>query len=185
MNWLQDRFDDLQDRVSQVRFGSTPDEGDEQENQTLLQQLNESTTLNKTQRLLGFAVCFGMGMLLSLIAPSFILRPVKLATILTLGNLLSLGSMMFLMGPMKQCQSMMDEKRRIATLVYIGSLIMTIVTAFVVKSMLLCLVCIAIQYTALFWYSLSYIPYGQSMLLRVLPFKLPTTFSAPGADDGV
>ncbi|KAI8107249.1 hypothetical protein M9434_001892 [Picochlorum sp. BPE23] len=176
MNWLQDTFDKVQDSI-QDRFGGGIDE-EEEENQSLLQQLNEASTLNRTQRLLGFAVCFGMGMLLSFFAPGFILRPVKLATTLTLGNILSIGSMMFLMGPAKQCQSMMDSKRRTATLVYFCTLVLTILSAFLVKSRLLCLICIAVQYSALLWYSLSYIPYGQSMLLNMLRMRMPASSSS-------
>lgn len=162
MEWFRDRLDALQDRFG---YGNQLEEPEEQ---TLLEQFNEATTLNRTQRLLGFAVCFGMGMLLSMLAPAFILRPVKLATTLTLGNLLSLGSMMFLVGPMKQIQAMFDNKRRAATGIYLASLLVTLLVAFWLKSRLLCLLFILIQYCALVWYSLSYIPYGQAMVLRVL-----------------
>jgi len=123
MNWLQDKVDALQDRFSS-HYNLQDDE--EAESTGLLQQLNDASTLNRTQRLLGFGVCFAMGMLLSLASQLFILRPVKLATTLTLGNLLSIGSMMFLMGPAKQCENMMDAKRRSATLVYLGSLLLTL-----------------------------------------------------------
>jgi hypothetical protein len=183
-NWLSDKVDAFQTTLAQIRNNSQDDE--EEENQSLLQQIQEASSLNRTQRLLGFAVCFAMGMLLSLLSPTFMLRPVKLATTLTLGNMLSIGSMMFLMGPMKQCQSMMDVKRRTATLVYLASLVLTIVAAFLVKSRLLCLLCIAVQYMALLWYSLSYIPYGQSMLLQVLPKPIKKFLSSPvdDIDDG-
>lgn len=176
MEWLREKADALQDRIRSL--GTTDDDLEEEENQSLLQQLQEASTLNKTQRMLGFGVCFTMGMLLSMLSPYFILRPVKLATSLTLGNALSIGSMMFLMGPMKQCQSMMDSKRRTATLIYMASLVMTLLAAFLVKSRLLCLVCIVVQYSALLWYSLSYIPYGQSMLMRMIPFNTSQWFSS-------
>lgn len=182
MEWLREKADALQERIRSI--GGTDDDLEDEENQSLLQQLQEASTLNRTQRMLGFGVCFLMGMLLSMLSPYFILRPVKLATSLTLGNALSIGSMMFLMGPAKQCQSMMDSKRRTATLIYMGSLVLTLLAAFLVKSRLLCLVCIVVQYSALLWYSLSYIPYGQSMLLRVLPFGTNQGFfsSSAGAD---
>ena len=80
---LQDSFDRVQDRFF-------PEE--EPEDQTLLEQFNDATTLSRTQRLLGFLICFGVGMMLSFMAPTFVLRPVKLATTLTLGNLLSIGT---------------------------------------------------------------------------------------------
>ena len=160
MDWLRDKFDQLEDRFSK--------EPEEPADQTLLEQFNEATTLTRTQRLLGFLVCFGMGMLLSLMAPMFVLRPVKLATTLSLGNLLSIGSMTFLVGPSKQCASMMDSSRWIATSIYLASLILTLLAAFLLKSRLVCLVCIVVQYAALAWYSLSYIPYGQAMVMRFL-----------------
>lgn len=163
MDWLQDRWDDMRGR-----FGLDTDIEEEEEQRTLLQQWNEATTLNRTQRFLGFFVCFAMGMLLSLMAPTFILRPVKLATTLTLGNMLSIGSMMFLVGPSKQCETMFDPKRRIASIAYLGSLLLTLLAAFMVKSRFLSLLCIICQYVALAWYSLSYIPYGQAMVLRIL-----------------
>ena len=129
-----------------------------------------------------------MGMLLSLASQVFILRPVKLATTLTLGNMLSIGSMMFLMGPAKQCENMMDGKRRRATLLYLGSLVLTLLAAFTMKSRLLCLICIAVQYSALLWYSLSYVPYGREMLMSTLGTVLPveaikSKFGMGGAGD--
>lgn len=38
---------------------------EEQQEQTLLQQLDEATTLDRTQRMIGFATCVGIGLLLS------------------------------------------------------------------------------------------------------------------------
>jgi len=45
--------------------------------------------------------------------------------------------------------------------------------AFTIKSRLLCLLCIAVQYSALLWYSLSYVPYGREMLISTLGTVLP------------
>lgn len=157
---------------------------EEEEAQGLLQQLNEASTLNRTQRLLGFGVCFSVGMLLSLASQLFILRPVKLATTLTLGNMLSIGSMMFLMGPAKQCENMMDGKRRGATVAYLCSLVLTLLAAFLVKSRLLCLLCIAVQYSALLWYSLSYVPYGREMLGSALSAVRPAQIDSIKAKFG-
>jgi hypothetical protein len=109
-----------------------------------------------------------MGTLLSFLAPLFILRPVKLATTLSLGNALSIGSMMFLAGPAKQCATMFDERRRGAAALYLASLALTLVAAFAVRSRALCLLCIAVQYFALAWYSLSYVPFAQAYVLRAL-----------------
>lgn len=163
MEWFKNKAESFQDRL-QDTFEPLDDIGE----QTLLEQFNEATTLSRTQKILGFLVCFSLGMVLSLLAPAFLLRPIKLATTLTLGNVLSICSMMFLVGPSKQCSSMMDSKRWIATTVYLASLVLTLLAAFLVKSRLLCLALIIIQYMALAWYSLSYIPFGQAMVLRAI-----------------
>ena len=50
-----------------VGLGGEPEE---QGTQGLLSQLDEATTLNRTQRMIGFAACFGLGMLLTcLVSP--------------------------------------------------------------------------------------------------------------------
>lgn len=51
----------------------------------------------------------------------------------TLGNLLALGSSSFLVGPAKQCRDMCAPERRSASLLYIASLIGTLISVFVIK----------------------------------------------------
>jgi len=165
LEWLREKADDVQDKLA-ARLGMADEE--EAAQQSLLQQVQEATTLTRTQRFLGFLVCFAMGMLLSLMAPAFVLRPVKLATTLTLGNLLSISSMLFLVGPSRQCASMFEQQRWQSTAIYLASLVATLAAAFWLKSRLICLVCIVIQYLALVWYSLSYIPWAQAGVLRML-----------------
>ncbi|EFN56579.1 hypothetical protein CHLNCDRAFT_144275 [Chlorella variabilis] len=142
------------------------EDGEAQQEQTLLQQMNEATTLDRTQRAIGFLTCVGIGLLLSFMAPMFIFRPTKFAMIYSLGNVLSIT--MFLMGPATQMARMFDSRRWISTAVYLTSLVLTMVSALVFHSVLLCIVFIVIQFCALVWYALSYIPYGQATLMRLL-----------------
>lgn len=58
---------------------------------------------------------------------------------------------------------MFEKKRIIVTIVFLASIAMTLVSAFVFKRAVLVLVFIIIQYCAWFWYTLSYIPYGRTM----------------------
>lgn len=64
----------------------------------------------------------------------------------------------FLMGPTKQVQRMFEQKRLLATCVYISSIIATLVVAFTISSGPLCLICLIIQTAALLWYCLTWIP---------------------------
>ena len=87
----------------------------------------------------------------------------KYSVLMTMGNIMSLGATTLLMGPKRQCTAMFDDSRRIATCVYIGSMILTFLAAFVAKSAVLCAMCCVAQYLAFIWYCLSYIPYGRDM----------------------
>jgi hypothetical protein len=111
-----------------------------------------------------------------MLAPAFLLRPVKLAATLTLGNALSLGSTLLLVGPSRQCAAMLERQRLGATALYLASILATLVAAFYVKSRALCLLCILAQYCALIWYSLSFIPWAQAALLRMLGRADPGDF---------
>ncbi|BHF78415.1 Vesicle transport protein SFT2B [Sparganum proliferum] len=70
----------------------------------------------------------------------------------TLGNLCSLTSSFFLMGPVQQCKRMFAETRIIAASLVILFMVLTIVSAVV--------------FLALTWYSLSYIPFARDAVKR-------------------
>ncbi|KAG0244636.1 Vesicle transport protein [Actinomortierella wolfii] len=128
-------------------------------------------SLTRTQRLYGFGICFIVGFLIS------ILSTISLATGLiglfavffTLGNIISLFSTAFLIGPMRQLKTMFAPVRMIASIVYIVTMILTLIVAFTLRSpFLLCLILCIAQFLALFWYCASYIPYGRAAIKRVV-----------------
>ena len=129
--------------------------------------------LSYTQRLIGFTFCFLLGCLLSITSlgsfTGVILgNPVPFAFKYSLGNLLSLCSYCFLVGPSRQCAGMFAIERRFSTLLYLGSLAATLYTVFWLRSYLLTLACILVQAVAMVYYALSYLPYGQTMMRRAL-----------------
>mmetsp|Transcript_37687 Transcript_37687/g.106464 ORF Transcript_37687/g.106464 Transcript_37687/m.106464 type:complete len:177 (-) Transcript_37687:509-1039(-) len=134
---------------------------------SLLGQLSEATTLTRMQRLYGFGTCMGMGIFFSLMSQLFLLSPRRFGTCYTFGNLLSIGAMMFLMGPWNQIKNMFKKGRWIATMMYFGALVGTLYAAIGLQSSLLTLIFIALQFCALVWYSLSYIPYAREVLMRI------------------
>lgn len=81
----------------------------------------------------------------------------------TLANLVSILGTTFLMGLRRQCSSMFDPIRRTATLIYLGSLVLTLVAAVSLRSTGICVLMSCVQYAALLWYSLSFIPYGRTV----------------------
>lgn len=129
----------------------------------------EGCSLSWTQRLWGFGICFTVGCVLSVISTllvtTIVTNPAKFAVPYALGAMCSLCSTLFLMGPLKQCKSMFAKTRIIATIVYLLAIVGTLVAAFSEVSGLVVLLCIIVQSAALFWYGLSYIPYGRKMCM--------------------
>lgn len=131
--------------------------------------------LTFTQRLYGFGICFGVGCLISLGSMAFFHqllagKPAPFAVNYTLGNSLELGSTMFLMGPARQLKRMTSPTRLGAATLYVGAMVATLFSALVMPGLthwsagtcaVVTLVCIIVQFFAMFWYALSYIPYGR------------------------
>nr|AAP05981.1 similar to GenBank Accession Number BC017549 pRGR1 in Homo sapiens [Schistosoma japonicum]CAX74057.1 Vesicle transport protein SFT2B [Schistosoma japonicum] len=84
----------------------------------------------------------------------------------TLGNICSIGSTIFLMGPMNQLKRMFQETRIIAAVIMLVCLVLTIVFA-LLGFRLLCLIFCILQSLSLTWYSLSYIPYARDAVKRL------------------
>lgn len=124
--------------------------------------------LTRTQRFYGFGVCFGIGTLLSIISFLFLTNIPIFAVLYSFGNIISLIGTGFLVGFFKQFKCMFDSTRLIASCVFLGTLIITLVVAFTIKSSILCIVLCIIQYFALMWYSLSYIPFARDAVKAAL-----------------
>lgn len=100
-------------------------------------QINEASTLSWDTRIKGFAICFVVGILFTLLASFalFLNRGLTVfAAFYTIGNVLSILSTCFLMGPVKQFKKMFSSTRWIATCIMIASLVLTLVAALVVCS---------------------------------------------------
>ncbi|KAH7036060.1 Got1/Sft2-like family-domain-containing protein [Linnemannia elongata] len=127
-------------------------------------------TLNRTQRLYGFGICFILGFVISILS-TLALATAQLAlfaVFFTLGNIISLLSTTFLIGPGKQIKTMFAPVRMVASIVFLAMIVATLIVAFTIKATLLCLILCIIQFLALFWYSASYIPYGRAAIKKVV-----------------
>ena len=128
-------------------------------------------SLTFKQRIIGFIIWMILGVIFSLLSFGVLLnlakgKPARFAVPYTLGVLCSLAGSMFLMGPWKQVKRMFAKTRIIVTLIVILSIIMTLVSAFVFKNAWLVLLFVIIQYLAFTWYSLSYIPYARTLVIK-------------------
>ncbi|KAH8510916.1 hypothetical protein H0E87_008446 [Populus deltoides] len=103
-------------------------------------------------------------------------NPVKFGITFTFGNLLSLGSTAFLIGPKRQVSMMLDPVRIYATALYLASIIIALFCALYVHNKLLTLLAIILEFGALIWYSLSYIPFARAMVSKIMLACFDTEF---------
>ncbi|KAI8377117.1 Got1/Sft2-like family-domain-containing protein [Choanephora cucurbitarum] len=123
--------------------------------------------LSKTQRLYAFGISFIAGTVLSILATIVLISSVPAFAILySLGNVVSLLSLTFIIGLKKQFKTMFAPVRFWATVTYLGMLVLTIILSITLAKFFLSLILVIIQFSALVWYSASYIPYGREMIRR-------------------
>ncbi|KAG0300458.1 hypothetical protein BGZ97_003225 [Linnemannia gamsii] len=127
-------------------------------------------TLNRTQRLYGFGICFIVGFFISILSTMALATGMisVFAVFFTFGNIISLLSTTFLIGPGKQIKTMFAPVRMVASIVFLAMLVVTLIVAFTLQNAILCLILCIVQFLALFWYSASYIPYGRAAIKKVV-----------------
>lgn len=142
---------------------------EENEEQGLTTQVFDATTLSYSTRLKWFVICFAAGILCSILGTALLFLPggIKLfAVFYTLGNIAALSSTCFLMGPLKQLKRMFEPTRLIATIVMLLCLVLTLCAAFWWGKRGLALIFCILQFLAMTWYSISYIPFARDAVMK-------------------
>ncbi|KAG8238437.1 hypothetical protein J437_LFUL002894, partial [Ladona fulva] len=105
--------------MDKLRRALSGDEGSScDEERGFVGQTFDASTLSWSTRLKGFVACFVLGIILSFLGSLclFLGKGIVAFTLMyTLGNLVSLGSTCFLMGPVNQVKKMFAPTRVIAT----------------------------------------------------------------------
>ncbi|EDO38593.1 predicted protein [Nematostella vectensis] len=141
--------------------------GDEPQDDSLITEISDATSLSWSTRIKGFAICFIVGCSFSILGTFLLIRDIKLfAVFYTLGNITALLSTCFLMGPCKQLKNMFKEKRLIATILMLTCLVLTLCAALWWHSKGLAIVFCILQYLSMTWYCLSYIPFARDAVKR-------------------
>uniref|UniRef100_A0A8B9BW47 Vesicle transport protein n=2 Tax=Anser TaxID=8842 RepID=A0A8B9BW47_9AVES len=129
--------------------------GQDTDDQGRLAEVIDATSLGWGTRVKGFIACFAIGCLFSVLGSCLIWIPGKglmlFAAFYTLGNIASIGSTLFLMGPMKQLKRMFEPTRLIATVVMLLCLVLTLCSAFWWAKKGLVLIFCILQFFALAW----------------------------------
>lgn len=97
-------------------------------------------------------------------------HPEKFATMYTLGNLAMLCASLFFSGPTQQIKKIMTKKRGFTFLTFFTTMSLTLMTVFsraFIGRTLLILILMVVQWMALMWYILSFIPHAQGLVSKV------------------
>lgn len=144
--------------------------GQDTEDRSGLSEVAEASSLSWGTRVKGFIACFAIGILCSLLGTFLLWVPRKglslFAVFYTLGNIASIGSTVFLMGPVKQLKRMFEPTRLIATLLMLLCFALTLCSAFWWRKNGLALIFCILQSLALTWYSLSFIPFARDAVKK-------------------
>ncbi|KAF4080170.1 hypothetical protein AMELA_G00167470 [Ameiurus melas] len=142
----------------------------------VLQAAGDTTTLGWGTRVKAFIACFVLGVVCSILGSCLLWVPRKglilFAVFYTFGNIASLLSTVFLMGPLNQLKRMCDKTRALATAVMITCLVLTLCSAFWWQNKGLAVLFCILQFLALTWYSLSYIPFARDALIKMFSMCL-------------
>ncbi|KAI9161230.1 hypothetical protein LWI28_015605 [Acer negundo] len=139
--------------------------GDEEREESFLEEESDGLcSLSYTQRMYAFAACLVGGLACMFLSMIVFIKPIKFAILFTIGNLLAVGSTAFLIGPAQQINMMFDSARIYATAVYLGCVVIALISALLIHSKVLTLIAIICEICALIWYSLSYIPFARRIV---------------------
>jgi membrane-bound ClpP family serine protease len=132
-------------------------------------QAFKSLELSKTQRLQGFIGCMIIGFVLSLVGSIVFIfgQLVPFAALYIAGTIVTLLGTGFVIGFFRQLKLMIKPIRIVATIVFIASIILVLVAAFVLGNGLLCLIFVIVEFLAYAWYTLSYIPYARTTFKKI------------------
>ena len=135
------------------------------------EQFNDCCSLSRKQRLYGWLFCMLLGGFLEFLSTVFFWggkqHIAEFAISYSLGNLCSIGSSCFFVGPVRLFKVMFKEERRTAAIIYVSCLSACIGIAVEFPTWTLpLLIVIVVQYCALVWYGLSFVPFGRSLFCK-------------------
>lgn len=155
--------------MDKLRRALSGNDGEDEE-RGFVAQVVESSTLSWGTRVKGFIACFVIGICLSILGSVslFFGGVIAFSVLYTVGNLTALTSTCFLMGPVNQMKKMFSPTRVVATIMVFVFLALTLLSAFLWKKNGLALIFCVLQFLAMTWYSLSYIPYARDLVKKTV-----------------
>ncbi|CAI5759958.1 unnamed protein product [Candida verbasci] len=124
--------------------------------------------LSRWDRMLIFALCFAGSLCCWLICiflfPILSLKPRKFAILWSLGSIFFIISFGVLQGVKEYMIHLFSSTRIIFTIVFVSSIILTLISSLGLKSVILSIIFAVIQLISAIWYTVSYFPLGKQTL---------------------
>lgn len=138
-------------------------------------------SLSYETRLWAFLALAGIGVALSLFSTVFLFlnRLTSFAIYYSLGSIVALLSSFFLVGPCRQFSIMFAKNRWIAAVIYLVAIGLTLALAFDIIDLgeenerlkyIAIIASILVQSLAAFWYGMTFIPYGRTVVKKLIAF---------------
>ena len=170
------RSESLLNNINKNPFASWVGADDEEGVQASEEEFQFCKDMTYQQRVMGFLATLCLGYLISF---GGIFRfkelvqgnPKPFVVMYTFGNVIGLCGSFFITGPNAQMKKMFHESRKFSSIIYLTSMVVTLVVAFAPsfpgKAFVLFILCI-VETLSLTWYCLSYIPYGQAYVKKAM-----------------
>lgn len=124
--------------------------------------------LSRLEKMIGFACCLGASVLCFVLCffmfPVLALRPRKFALLWTGGSVLFVLSFGVLQGPTTYIRHLLSRDRILFTTIFFSSILLTLYSAVVLKSVIATVISSVIEILAVLYYSVSYFPFGATTL---------------------
>jgi len=142
---------------------------EEEEDESGFSRVMDQSTLSWGTRVKGFIACFVLGIILSVIGSIclFFGNVVAFGIVYTLGNLIAMASTCFLCGPVAQIKKMFAKTRILATVLVFTFMVLTLLAGLALHKAGLALLFCILQFLAMTWYSISYIPFARDAIKKV------------------
>eukprot|EP01111_Echinosteliopsis_oligospora_P011628 TRINITY_DN3883_c0_g1_i1.p1 TRINITY_DN3883_c0_g1~~TRINITY_DN3883_c0_g1_i1.p1 ORF type:complete len:189 (+),score=39.34 TRINITY_DN3883_c0_g1_i1:57-569(+) len=169
MQWEKFKFKDVVTNLKQLQPSAV-----EPTPPSFMDEWNDMTKITWKQRMTMSVVLALLGAAFLGLSTVFLFNPKLFAKFYTIGSLMLIGSSTSLIGVKKQIATISASTARLyAASIYAISIFVTLYAALSLKSSLLTIISVGFQLGAVVWYMVTYIPMGNSILLRGAKMLLP------------
>lgn len=127
---------------------------------------SNSSGFSWENRIYSFVLAVVLSLVCSVLGSPFLFvgKLTEFAVMVSIGSIISIIGTFFLSGLRNSLKKMAEPSRLIASIVYFLMIGLTLFAGLSLRSPPIAIFCIIGQYLAMFWYSITYIPYARNMV---------------------